>query len=57
MRRVVFCITVMGATLIIASGVALAVDRIQITGLVCNAPGDDSKNKNLSGKYVLLHDT
>ena len=39
---------------VIPSGVALAADRIQITGLVCNAPGDDSKNKNLSGEYVLL---
>ena len=42
----------MVVVLIVASGVSLAASRIQITGLSCDAPGDD--NKNLNAEYVVL---
>jgi hypothetical protein len=37
---------------IFGNGVALAAPRIQITGLRCDAPGDD--NKNLNAEYVVV---
>ena len=42
----------MVVVLIVASGVSLAAPRIQITGLRCDAPGDD--NNNLNAEYVVL---
>jgi hypothetical protein len=62
MRRAILLLTVMAATLVVASGVALAAPRIQVIGLRCDAPGDDNKNpnaeyvvvKNFSNKSVLL---
>jgi lamin tail-like protein len=54
-RRTVLLVPAIVLMLIMASGVALAASRIQITGLLCNPSGDD--NKNLNGEYVLLHNT
>ena len=52
MRRTVLLFMAMVVVLIVASGVSLAAPRIQITGLSCDAPGDD--NKNLNAEYVVL---
>jgi hypothetical protein len=51
-RRTVLLFMAMVVVLIVASGVSLAAPRIQITGLRCDAPGDD--NKNLNAEYVVV---
>jgi hypothetical protein len=42
-RRTILLFPAIVALLIVASEVALAASRIQITGLLCNAPGDDNR--------------
>jgi lamin tail-like protein len=51
-RRTILLLMAMAVVLIIASGVALAAPRILITGLRCDAPGDD--NNNLNAEYVVV---
>jgi hypothetical protein len=52
MRRIVLLLASIALAVIFGNGVALAAPRIQITGLRCDAPGDD--NKNLNAEYVVV---